>query len=147
MAAVVVAGRQLDRQIRHPQFFVDRDLPPDAGVAGVRPRVVHPGVVAELARPRNRVEDPQPLAGLDVEPADVALLVGLAARHAAGQVRGADDDGVPGDDRRGVQADLAGDEIDRLIVVQLQIDDAVLAEARDRRAGLRVERDRAGSRA
>ena len=34
-----------------------------------------------------------------------------------------------GDDRRRVQPDLAGDEIDLLIVVLLQIDDAVLAEA------------------
>ena len=83
----------------------------------------------------------------DVESADVALVVALAARHAAGQVRGADDDRVAGDDRRGVQADLAGDEVHDLIVVLLQIDDAALAEARDRNAGLRVERDRADSRA
>ena len=32
-------------------------------------------------------------------------------------------------------------EIDRLIVVELQVDDAVLAEAGDRDAGLGVERD------
>ena len=141
MTAIVVAGRRLDRQIRHPQFFIDGDLSPDAGVAGVRPRIVQPGIVAELARPRNRVEDPQPLARLDVESADVALFVALAARHAAGQVRGADDDGVPGDDRCGVQTNLAGDEVHDLIVVLLQIDDAVLAEARDRNAGLGIERD------
>ena len=58
-------------------------------------------------------------------------------------MRGADDDRVSGDDRRGVQTDLAGDEVHRLIVVLLQIDDAVFAEARDRSAGFRVERDEA----
>ena len=87
------------------------------------------------------MEDPQPLAGAHVEAADVALDVGLAGRHAAGLVRGADDDDVAGDDRRRVQSDLAGDRIDRLIVVLLQIDDAVRAEAGTRIAGLRVERD------
>ena len=45
------------------------------------------------------------------------------------------------DERRRVQADFAGDEIHLLVVFQLQIDDAVLAEAVHRLAGLRVERD------
>ena len=45
-------------------------------------------------------------------------------------VRGADDHDVAGDERRGVQAELGGDEIDLLIVVELQIDDAVVAEGR-----------------
>ena len=49
MAAVVVAGRQLDRQITMPELFVDRHLRPDAGIAGVRPRILQPGVVAEFA--------------------------------------------------------------------------------------------------
>ena len=92
-------------------------------------------------RPWNRVEDPHAPARLDVEPADVALLVALAARHAAGEVRGADDDGVAGDERRRVQPDLAGDEVHDLVVVQLQIDDAVLAEAGDRGAAPGIERD------
>ena len=58
MAAVVVARRRLDRQIRQAEIFVDRDLRPDAGVAVLIPRVVHPRVVAEFSRHRNRVEDP-----------------------------------------------------------------------------------------
>src|SRR5262249_33744431 len=41
------------------ELLVDRDLSPDAGVPRVRPRVFFPGVVAKLARLRNRVEDPQ----------------------------------------------------------------------------------------
>ena len=56
-------------------------------------------------------------------------------------MRGADDDDVLRDDGRRVQADLALDQIHRLVVIELQIDDAVLAERRDRRAGLRVERE------
>ena len=55
--------------------------------------------------PRNGVEDPQPLAGLRVEAADVALLVGLASWVRRRQMRGADDDHVVGDERRGVEAD------------------------------------------
>ncbi len=141
MTAIVVARRLLDRQIGHPQFFIDRDLTPDTCVAGVRRRVLLPRVAAELTRLRNRVEDPQPLPCPDVEPADVTLVVDLAARHAAGHVRGADDHRVSCDDRRGVQANLAFDGVDDLIVVLLQIDNAILAEARDRNAGLCIERD------
>ena len=40
-----------------------------------------------------------------------------------------------------MQSDFAGDQVEVLIDLQLQIDDAVLAEARDGRAGLRIERD------
>ena len=35
MAAVVIAGRQFDRQIDQAQIFIHANLPPDAGVAGV----------------------------------------------------------------------------------------------------------------
>ena len=131
-AAVVVAGRRLHRQIREPELLVHADLRPHAGIAGVDPRVLVPGLVAELARLGNRVEDPQPLAGAHVEAADVALDVRLAGRHAAGSMRGADDHDVARHDRRRVQTDLARQRIDRLIVVLLQIDDAVRAEARER---------------
>ena len=58
-------------------------------------------------------------------------------------MRGADDDDVPRDDRRGMQADVGRHQIHRLIVVQLQIDDAVVAETSRRAPGLRVERDQA----
>ena len=123
------------------EFFVDRHLSPDAGVARIAPRVLFPRVVAEFAGPRNGVEDPEPLAGLDVVAADEALLVGLAPRRAAGSMRGADDHGIAGDDRRRMQPDIAGLQVHLLIVFQLQIDDAVLAETGDGMAGLRVERD------
>ncbi len=123
------------------ELFVDRDLSPHAGIAGVHPRFFFPRVVAELAELRNRVKDPQALAGFDVEAADVALFVLPAFWRAAGHVRGADDDGVLRDDRRRVQADLAGDGIHHLVVVELQIDQAVDAEAPHELARHRVQRD------
>src|SRR6185503_17684913 len=142
VTAVVVAGRHLDRQIHHAQFFIDGYLAPHAIVPAVRPRVIEPRVVAVLAALRNRVEDPEPLARLHVVAADISLLVGLPLRrNAAAQMRGADDDRVAGDDRGSMQADLAVDQIHGLVVFELQIDHAVLAEARDRVASLRVERD------
>ena len=44
-------------------------------------------------------------------------------------MRGADDDDVFGDDRTGIQADFSVDEIEDLVVILFQIDDAVLTEA------------------
>ena len=58
-------------------------------------------------------------------------------------MRGADDDHVFGDDGCGMKPDVAVHQIHILIVVELQIDDAVLAEAGDKSSGLRVERDQA----
>ena len=139
--AVVVARRQFDGEVDGVEFFIHRDLAPHSGVAGVDPRLFFPRVVPELAELRDRVEDPHALPGLHIEAADVALLVLLALRHATRQVRGADDDRVLRDDRRRVQADLAGDGIHRLVVILFEVNDAVRAERRDRAAVLRVERD------
>ena len=105
------------------------------------PRVFFPRVVAELAQLRDGVEDPEPLAGLDVESADVALHVLKALRVRAGLAGGADDHDVVGDHRRGMQPDLAVHRIDDLVVVQLQVDNAVAAEARRGHARLGIERD------
>src|SRR5689334_2177297 len=52
-----------------------------------------------------------------------------------------DDDDVLRDHRRRMQTDFALHEVHRLVVVQLQVDDAVLSERRYRVAGLRVERE------
>ena len=129
VAAVVVVGRHLGRQVDDAELEVGADLPPHPGVAGVAPRVVQPTVVAELVRARDRVEDPLAHAGVRVEAADVALRVAHRAGRAAGDVRGPDDDRVAGHQRRGVQPDLAGQRIDLLIHVLHQVDDPVLTEA------------------
>src|SRR6266850_156504 len=73
MAAVVVGRRRLDRQVHEPELLVDGDLRPDADVAVGRPRFAFPRVVAELTRPRNRVELPELLPGARVERAREAL--------------------------------------------------------------------------
>ena len=57
-----------------------------------------------------------------------------------GRCDDADDDHVTDDERRGVEPELGGVEVDLLIGLELQVDDAVLAERRDGDAGLRVER-------
>ena len=87
------------------------------------------------------MEDPEAFARPDVEAADVALHIRFAFGNAAGFVRGADDHDVLGDDGSCMQSDFAVDQIDFLIVILLQIDDAILSEGRYRCAGLGVERD------
>ena len=52
--AVVVVARRADRQIQQAARLVERHRRPDVGVAGELPRLVLPGLVAELARARNR---------------------------------------------------------------------------------------------
>ncbi len=147
MAAVVVRGRIFDRQVDQARFFVDRDLRPHAGVAVGRPRLVLPRVVAELARSRNRVERPEQLAGLHVEGAHQPLGVVVRRDRHAFLERRADQHDVADDGRRRVQADLAGLQLDLLALAGdrafLQIDHAALAERRDHRAVLGVQRDQA----
>jgi hypothetical protein len=141
VTAVVIASRQFDRHVDQAELFVDAHLRPDTGIASVRPRIVQPRVVAELAGPRDGVENPEAFAGANVEAANVALDVRLAARRTAGEVCGPDDDHVARHDRRRMQADLAGDGINLLIELLLEIDDAVGAKRRDPIAGFRIERD------
>src|SRR5437762_14325126 len=53
MAAVEIGRRIFDRQVRKARFFVSRDLRPHTGIAVDSPRLVLPGVVAELAGTRS----------------------------------------------------------------------------------------------
>jgi hypothetical protein len=76
------------------------------------------------------MERPQTLSGAHIEAADVTLHVGLAGRHAAGFVRRSHNDHVVRNDRRGVKTDFGTHRIDHLVVVILQIYDAILAEGR-----------------
>src|SRR4030095_3107669 len=71
---------------------------PHVGVADGFPRVVLPGLVADIARAGDGAEGPEPLAGADVEASHVADRHGLADREA--QYRGPDHDDVADDDRR-----------------------------------------------
>ena len=44
MAAIVVAGWELDRQIHDSQLLVHRYLRPDAGISGICPGIVFPSI-------------------------------------------------------------------------------------------------------
>ncbi len=143
VAAVEVVGRGLHGKVGEAQVLVDGHLRPDAGVAVLLGRAAQPRVVPELTRFRDRVEDPQALARADVERADVALVVPVRLGREPLAERGADEHHVLGHDRGRLQADLARDEIDVLIVVALEVDGAALAEGGDGDAGPGVEREQA----
>src|SRR5262245_32306722 len=83
MAAVKVRRRGLNRQIHEAEFFVDRHLSPDAGVAISRPRIVEPGVIPKLAGLGNRVERPELFARSHIKRPHLALRVVVRRyRHA-----------------------------------------------------------------
>src|SRR2546428_5421520 len=138
MAAEIVAGGHLDRQVRDAELLVNLKLTPQASMSGVRPRVLQPRVVAELTGLRNRVEDPLPLPRLHVERANEALRVRPAPRRPASPVRGADEDDVLGDHWRTVPGDIAGDRIELLVVILFQIDDTLVAKPGQRSEERRV---------
>src|SRR5581483_1401125 len=125
LPAVFVACWRLDRQVHHPELLVDADLCPYPRITRVAPRILFPRLVAQLSRAWDRVEDPQSFSGSNVISSDVSLHHRLALRNATGEVCRANDDGVPGDHGRGVQADFAGDRIHDLIVVLFEIDGSV----------------------
>src|SRR5207302_9120126 len=111
MAAVVIAGGQLDGKVGHSKFFVDADLAPDAGIACVSSRVVFPRFGPVFVGQRDGMENPEALSGPDIESPDVPLHILLAHRNAAGLMRRADDDGVARDDRSGVESDVGARQL------------------------------------
>src|ERR1700689_2781442 len=72
MAAVEISGGRLDGKIHVAEVRVGAHRRPNRGVAGVFPRSVLPGVVAEFARLCDGVEGPQKLPGMDVGAAHVS---------------------------------------------------------------------------
>ncbi len=150
VAAVLVDGRRLDRQIEQAGLGVGGHVRPHAGVAAPRPRPVLPGLVVLLARAGHRVEAPELLAGADVVGAHETLDVRAVEIAEALEHRRLHDDHVVDDERNGVETNLALLEIDlHLLAVLvdhhalLEVDDALLAEGLDRVAGLGVERHEA----
>ena len=108
-------------------------------MAGELPRTAVPGVDAELALLRNRVEGPDELAGARVERPHVARRIVLVHQPIADAV--AEDDEILVDDRRRrVGVVLLVDGPDEALA---EIDDAVLAEAFNRLSSLRIELDQA----
>ena len=56
-------------------------------------------------------------------------------------MRGADNNDVPRNDRRGMKTDFAVERINILVIIEFEIDDAVLAEPSHQLPVLRVQRD------
>ena len=112
--------------------LVDRHLPPVVRAADVLVAVGRVGLVAELARARDRVELPEQLAGEHVVGADVAWRRhGLLARLAA-----EDHDVAP--DSAGARRHRARARALGTQEADPHVDDAVFAERRNRFARARV---------
>ncbi len=108
MAAIKIAGGRLDWQVDQSELLVHGNLRPHAGVAGVFRGTFLPGVVAKLAFLRDGMENPEALAGSNVESAHVAFIVAHAlGRHAFAE-SGADNDRIFRHDGRRLNADFAG---------------------------------------
>ena len=139
--AGLVRRGDFDAQIGQPQFLIDRYLRPAAGVGGrLGLAGADPAVVAVLALQRDGVEDPEPLARLHVEAADITLGARLVARHAARGMGRPHDHHIARHGGCGMQADLATQRIDDLVHIFLEIDHALVAEVRNGKAGTGIQR-------
>ena len=140
MTAVEVVVGRLHRQIDETEIRIGAEHGPHAGVAGDAPRVFAPGGDADLACPRNGVEDPQALAGAHV----VAPHVGrrrLASRG-PNRSRHLHHGDVADDGRRRGGADAGnGVSLVGLYQVEPEVDHAVLTERGEEPAIARVECD------
>src|SRR5439155_26028081 len=96
--------------------------------------------------PRDVMDDQGALACPHVESANVTLRVRFALGDSGGSVRGADNHDVLSDDRRRMESDFTGGEIDFLIVIELQIDGAIVSEAGYRHSCFGIETDQAVAR-
>jgi hypothetical protein len=82
------------------------------------------------------VEYPETLSGPHIEATDIALHVDPALRLRTRTVCSTHDHGVAGNDRRGVQTNFRIDQVHLLIVIEAEIDNALLAECGNGNAGL-----------
>ena len=140
VAAIVIAGGKLDREIGEPERFVGGHLRPHAGVSGVLGGAVLPGVVTELTQARNRVKDPSTPSRPNVVSAHIALHVPPALWIRARLVRGAYDHDITGHQGRSMEPDGTAQRIDLLIEVSHEVDQAVDAELGRAASCLRDER-------
>ena len=138
MAAIVVSRRGLDWQVDQSEFFIHRDLSPHAGVARLRCGIVQPCVRTKLVRQRNRVKDPEALAGADVICADISLVIVVRLRRHPFPECSTGDHHVFGDNGRGVDPDLPINQINALIVLKLQIHRSIFSERGYEIAGFRI---------
>ena len=137
-AAVPVVRRRAGRQVDGARLLVDRHVGPDVGVPAVAPRLVAPGVGAEVVAARDGPEDPLHLAGARVVGPHVA-----GRRLPQGQSGvlhdAADDHRVAGDGDRRRPGHPGG--VDLALEAGGEVDVAAGAEAGIAPAGARVQRD------
>src|SRR5262245_13631382 len=103
MAAVLVAERHADGDVDETEIRIRRVRRPRVVLAHAFRadlRSLLPRFRAELAGLRDQVESPELLAGLDVEPTDIAGQIADARRIVAVNVRAAHDEYVAVDDWR-----------------------------------------------
>ena len=83
------------------------------------------------------------LACADIKAAHVSFIIAIADRSKSLPKGSADNHGVFGHDWRRVQPDLAGRDVgeNRLIIVELEINDAILPEAGHRHASFSIQAD------
>ena len=142
-----VVGRRIGDDVDQSALEVGRQRRPGRHVTGILPGVVLPGVKPELAlRLRDDVELPLEVPGGRVVPEHVPRHVLPPRLPVALLVRVPDHDDPVDDDRGrriGDGADLLGQPVIRVELVaevRQQVDRAVVAKARDRTAGLGIQR-------
>src|SRR5215469_3614793 len=140
MATIEICSRTLHGQVNQAEVLIDGDLGPDSRVAGVVCRAVQPGVITKLSLLRDGVKDPEALAGPDIKAAHVSFVIAIADWSKSFPKSSADNHSVFGHDWRRVQTDLAGGEVreNRLIIVELEVNDAILPEGRHRHASFGI---------
>ena len=89
------------------------------------------------------MENPEPLAGLHVEPAHKSFGGRPGVRAAGSEVGRADDHDFAGDEGRRVESHRGRGQVVLLVVIHFQIDDTVFAERANEFPGPRIQRDHA----
>ena len=112
VAAIVIAGGKLDREIGESERLVGGHLRPHAGIARVLGGAVLPGLVAELPRARNRMKDPSAPSCAYVVTAHIAFHVLPAPRVRARFVCGTYDHDIADHQRRSMEPDRTAQWID-----------------------------------
>ena len=130
VAAPEVGAGRFGGRVHDPALLVDRMAGPVGRAAGRFPRLGRPGVVAVLARTRNRVEDPPQPARAHVERPKASR------RRFADEAT--DDQQVLVDHAGRIQQGVRRRRFDAHPLPEM--DGAVFTEAADRQAGARVQR-------
>ncbi len=141
MSAVEVRGRGLHRYVDVAARRIGGEGRPRPGVARVLPALLAPGVRAEVAGLRHRVERPPLGAASHVVAANPAGHGDLGAGCSARGERGPDHHDISDDDRRGARARRRLRQITGARQADFQIDDTRPAEGANRPPRARIERD------